>query len=247
MKRHLFYTLTFCSLFFLISCQNELKPEPELEPELTLTTYWGYPGDSRQIQGINIENVDWNCENEFVATVENGVVKLHFVGETVVNSTDGQLSFVAEVHPKKRFFEEPILDFGASKYDIKAKLGTPNRETDDALLYEVEHAFIPYVMYLFDKRGMSSVAFICKVEAANPIAEHLMERYLAVDVDISNYSAMFSCWHGKVANPTFDYFVNMRYEKSMGALLVLYVPVNNNDNANQIQRIKSLVEGNYPQ
>lgn len=186
-----------------------------------------YHGNTEYIEGINVSGLIWNSENEFVATVDNDLIKGQFVGKTTVRSTTGNLSFIVEVNARHHLYEEPLLDFGASKEEIKAKRGKPKSEDATSLLYETGNVNVPYELYVFQNGGLYTCGVVCKLTIASTLAEFLTERYLTVKVDMNKYSATLMHCYGKIKDPQIDYGVAMQYQSSLGGLLVAYTQTNN--------------------
>ena len=188
--------------------------------KLTKSSYVMYQDDTFYIEGENISNVEWDSENEFVATVEDGVITGQFVGETIVTSGAGNLSFSVEVRPQYHIYDDPYMKWGASKAAVMAKLGAPYSEGKDNLAYMTTNTNAPLVIYMFENDRLVSCGVACKT--AYRLSYFLMERYVPVDVDVDNYSATLLHCYGKKNDPQVDYGVMMTYNSTVGAILVVY-------------------------
>ncbi len=214
--------LLFATALTFHSCGGE-DEEPN-KTKLSQTSYSMYHEDTQEVVGTDISDLEWDSENEFVATVEDNVIKGQYVGQTEVKSTTKNLTFTVEVKARHHLYEEPLLNWGASKSSIKAKYGTPVSETQDGLIFETADSDAPLMIYMFENGKMISCGVACKISAASELSDFLLERYFPVDVDPDDYSATLVHCYGKKSDPQIDYVVGMQYNSSIGAILVMYVP-----------------------
>lgn len=189
---------------------------------LTKSSYVMYQDDTCDIEGENISKVEWDSENEFVATVENGIITGQFVGETTVKSGAGNLSFSVVVKPQYHIYDEPYMEWGASKAAVRAKLGAPYSEDTGNLVYRTTNSNAPLVIYLFENDRLVSCGVACSKSTAYTLSYFLVERYVPVRVDVDNYSATLLHCYGKKSDPQVDYGVMMAYNSKVGAILVVY-------------------------
>ena len=126
------------------------------------------------------DKVTWGSEDEFVAKVSSsGVVEGCHVGKTFIVASNGAetVKCAVEVKPKYNTFVEPVLDFGASKADIKAK---EKRElvTDNAtsLLYKDSKDGIA-IIYSFENGKMDACGVGLSYIYVDDIVGFLFERY----------------------------------------------------------------------
>lgn len=224
MKKAFSLMLLLATLFTFTSCGGDDEPD---NTKLSQTSYTLYHEDTQEIKGSNLTGIEWNSENEFVATVKNGVITAQYVGETTVKSVNDNLEFSVEVKPKYNTYEEPYLDWGASKATIKAKYGTPAGEDTNSLLYQTSNSNAPIMLYLFENGKMSTCGVVCKVSTAYELGDFLVERYVPVKVDVDDYSATLLHCYGKRSDPQVDYGVAMQYSSSIGGILVAYSHVDN--------------------
>lgn len=203
------------------SCGGD-DDEPD-SSKLTKTSYSMYHEDEQNIEGTNVKDLVWNSDNEFVATVEHGIIKGQFVGNTTVQSTNN-LSFSVEVKPLYHTYDEPCLDWGASKSTIKAKYGTPKSEDSSSLLYQTSNSKAPIMLFMFENGKLSGSGVVCKISVASQLADFLIERYVPIKVDTDSYTATLLHCYGKLSDPQVDYGVVMQYSSSIGGILVAYTP-----------------------
>lgn len=221
MKKVFSLMLLLATMLTFTSCGDD---EPD-NTKLSTTAYTMYHDDTQDIDGINVADIVWASDNEFVATVKNNVIKGQLVGKTKVKSTTKNLSFSVEVKPRYSTYEEPSLEWGASKSTIKAKYGTPKTENTNTLLYQTSNSNAPIMLFVFENGKMSTCGVVCKVSAAYQLGDFLLERYVPVNVDVDNYSAALLHCYGKISDPQIDYAVAMQYNSSIGGILVAYTSV----------------------
>lgn len=215
--------LLLATLLTFTACGGDDEPD---NTKLSQTSYTTYHDDTQEIKGTNLSDIVWSSENEFVATVKNNVITGQYVGKTMVKSTTKNMSFSVEVKPKYNTYEEPYLDWGASKSAIKAKYGTPKSEDTNSLLYQTSNSSAPIMLYVFENGKMSTCGVVCKISTAYELGDFLVERYVPVKVDVDNYSATLLHCYGKISDPQVDYGVAMQYNSSIGGILVAYTHVN---------------------
>ena len=215
--------LAFVAAMSVASCTNE-------KATLSKTYYTLYHSTTEEIQGTDIEGVEWASDNEFVATVSNGVIEGQYVGRTNVNSNKQRLSFTVDVKPKYNLYKEPDIDWGISKATIKSRYGEPTASSGDVLFYESGNSDVPLYGYMFKNDALYGSAVIVKVSSASTLASFLIERYLTIGVDMDKYTAYFMHCSGKIKDPRIDYAVGMSYSSSIGAIAVLYTNAENNNN-----------------
>lgn len=220
MKKVFLPMLLFAAMFAFTACGDDDEPD---KPKLLKNSYSIYHEDIQIIEGTNLSDVVWESENEFVATVSNGVITGQYVGKTEVRSAE-KLSFSVEVKPKYYTYEEPSMEWGASKASIKSKYGTPKSEITDALLYQTSNSNVPFMMFVFENDKLTSSAVVANLTIATRLVDFLTERYVVVAVDVDNYSATLTHCYGKRSDPQIDYLVGMEYSSSISGILVVYLP-----------------------
>ncbi len=214
------FLLAVVSAFVMASCsKNEEKDVSLLKKSYTL-----YHSQTENIQGDNVSDLDWDSENEFVATVSDGVIKGQFVGKTSVRESSHGLSFNVEVKHKYNLYTEPDIDWGASITTIRNRYGTPYSSDSEMLLYKSINNSVPYYMYYFENGRLKYSSALVKLSASSALVDFLTERYLALDVDMSTYTASFAHFYGKISNPQCDYAVAFTYSSSIGGIIVTYAP-----------------------
>ncbi len=214
------FLLAVAAVMLMPSCSKD----EDNGASLSKVSYTLYHSQTENIQGDNVSDLDWDSENEFVATVSDGVIKGQFVGKTTVRESSHRLSFNVEVKPKYNLYTEPDIDWGASITTIRNRYGTPYSSDSEMLLYKSSNNSVPYYMYYFENGRLKYSYALVKLSASSALVDFLTERYLAVDVDMSTYTATFTHFYGKISDPQFDYAVGFTYSSSIGGILVCYAP-----------------------
>lgn len=210
---------------------------------LSEMSYTLYPSQTERIQGENVSNLNWDSHNEFVAMISGGVITGQFVGQTIVSESAHKLVFQVEVKPKYNLYTEPDMDWGASTTTIKKRYGTPYTSDSDMLMYKSNNDNVPYLIYYFENGKLKYSGALVKLSASSALVDFLSERYIAIDVNMSTYTASFTHCYGKLSDPQIDYAVMLTYSSSIGGLLVTYAQVSSNTRTNidTQQRIESLL------
>ncbi len=192
----------------------------EEDVSLSKMSYTLYHSQNENIQGVNVSNLNWSSDNEFVAMISNGVIESQFVGKTIVREFDHGLSFNVEVIPKYSLYEEPCLDFGASMETIRSRYGTPYISDLEYLIYKSSNENAPYYWYMFENGKLRSSCVIVQLSAAYPLENFLSERYLTLEGDMNTKS--FAHFYGEITDPKVDYGVGVTYNSSVDGLVVVY-------------------------
>lgn len=219
------FLLALVATMSMTSCSKE-----ENEVSLSKMSYTLYHSQNEKIQGTNVNNLNWQSNNDFVAIISDGVIKGQFVGKTNVHESAHGLSFNVEVKPKYNLYDEPDMDWGTSIATIKSRYGTPYSSNSESLIYKSDNKNAPYYIYVFKNGIMQSCGLVVPLSAASLLVDFLSERYLTYDVDMSKYTANFAHCYGSIVNPQIDYIIEMAYSSSMGGIVVAYVPTNTKAN-----------------
>lgn len=221
MKKVFSLTLLLAASCVLTSCGDDDEPGNE---KLSQTSYLLHHDTTRSIEGKNVSNLAWRSDNEFVATVKNGEITGQLVGSTTIRAKD--LSIKAEVLPRYHIYEEPCLDWGASKASIKSKYGSPYTEDATGLVYKTANTNAPIMSFVFTNGRLSTCGVVCKISTASQLVDFLLERYVPIQVNANKYTASLVHCYGKINNPQVDFGVGMQYSSSLGGILVAYTPAN---------------------
>jgi len=124
-------------------------------------------------------SVTWTSANEYIATVENGVVTAKRVGDVRITSSKG--SFTVTVNPTVTLYREPLLEWGATKSRVKSYMSGYElyKEEDDALYYNGKNNEM-YQCYDFEDSRLNIDMIIVPLASVSSekMATYLSERYL---------------------------------------------------------------------
>lgn len=138
----------------------------------------------------------FQSDNEYVATVSNtGVISAKRVGSAKITVSDGKHDgkVTVQVNPKHDLYPQPILDFGMSRRDLIAKLGTPIAETSDAIGYSDYSVKAPRVMYMFDDGDkLEGTVVMVKTAYSSELGSFMAERYATVSYDDDSYTILMA-------------------------------------------------------
>lgn len=131
----------------------------------------------------------WESSNEYAATVNNdGVVTAVRKGIAKIYSSQENLWCIVSVTPSYTLYNEPIMQWGISKNSLKSQKGTPDQVTSTVLSYETGNTIAPLEMYLFENDRLSSASIVVKLAYAEEMVEHLVQRYVPVEIDLEDYN-----------------------------------------------------------
>ena len=189
-----FFTLSslLITVSLLSSCSKEDDNLIMLSSPNTITLHHE---QTEQIDAVSTLSIDYSSENEFHATVTNaGEIEANYVGETIINLTNGSDSKMVKVtvEPRYNLYPAPCSDWGATRSEVIAMYGTPDYETDYGIGYENYSTPAPMAMFVFDDNGgLSSSAILVKTSYSSTLTDYLLERYMTAAVDSEDYTAMF--------------------------------------------------------
>lgn len=144
-----------------------------------------YHGEEWQIETSESSGTSFSSSNEYHAKVsENGLIKAMFVGEADITVASGKKTETVHVtvRPKNTKFKEPLFDFNLTRSEIISRLGTPDSETDEMIMYKETNTLL--YGYAFGSNGkLSNAMFATTLSNAADVVEFLAERYLPISVD----------------------------------------------------------------
>lgn len=134
----------------------------------------------------------WESSNKYAATVNNeGVVSAVRKGIAKIYSRQENLWCIVSVTPSYTLYNEPIMQWGISKNSLKSQKGTPDQESSEVLTYKTGNSVVPIEMYLYENNELTSSAVAVKTTYTEEMVEHLVQRYVPVELDVENYHAYF--------------------------------------------------------
>lgn len=165
---------------FIVSCGDD-KTEDKSKINLKQNEVTLQYGDEYQIKATSETKIDYQSENEYHASVsEDGLVEAGRIGETniVLSNEEDLKKFKIIVTPKSNIYEEPNVEFGISRADLIKKLGTPDSESSESIIYKTTSPEVDLVMYVFDESNkLRSSGVIVKTEYSKELGVFLAERY----------------------------------------------------------------------
>lgn len=212
------FLLTLLPLF-IISCSKGTEPEPKL----TSYIYKLNQGETAYIKGENLDNVIFESDYNYVASVDGRSIKANYVGEAFLKSVDSRLSCKVEVIAKHELFTiEYWKDY------VRFAWGTPMETIEGWFSGLANNYFlqtktydnnIPYVIYHFDYNNkLDYYALVVKLSYGMKLVDYLAERYEPLQ-QISTYDFAFT-HRDKKDNPDLLVYVSINTSQ----ILVIYMP-----------------------
>ncbi len=208
------FLLAVVAIGFISCSKNE-------NDALSKRYYTLYHSQKENIQCENASIYDWVSNNEFVATISNGVIEGQFVGETGVKEPAHGLSFFVQVKPKYNLYDEPDLNWGASIETIRNRYGTPYSSDSELLVYKSSNSNVLDYMYMFNNNKLMCSCVIVPLSAASALGDFLAERYVLIGGNVDKYEAYLCHCYGKISDPKYDYAV--AFKVNTGGILVAYI------------------------
>ena len=176
---------------FLAGCSKEGKNDGDviLEQEsITLTSEKTY---QLNIKSGGSNDVHWNSNNEYVATVSNtGLVTAHKVGKAVINANTA--SCQVTVAPIYNLYEEPIVEWGISKEELINRLGDPSSTESNLLGYLYSDEIAPLYGYAFNENNELTYAMVyINTKYTTQLSGFLLERYDIVSRSDENRTMVY--------------------------------------------------------
>ncbi len=182
--------------------------------------------DEFQIQATSDTPITYTSENDYHAEVSSsGLVTAGRIGETNIVMTNGDdtKKLKITVRPESNLYAEPDLTFGMTRSAVKAKLGSPDSETEDGIGYEDWSYASEMLICLFDEDDkLTSYSVAVKTLYAEELVAFLAERYVLGSVpDNGDLLAIFiNSLDLNTANMTVSVFYS-----DLSYLMTMYMPV----------------------
>lgn len=174
--------------FVFTSCSDDDKNEDDIS--LGKKEYKMNFLDKVQIEATSTLDITYKTEDDFIATVsDKGLITGGRVGETEISlsNTKDTKKVSVIIEPKAELYPEPEFPFGETRANIIKKLGKPDSEDDEVILYDDYSSKAPYIMYMFDGTSNNSkltgMSVIVSSSYSKELGAHLAERYLMVEGD----------------------------------------------------------------
>lgn len=137
------------------------------------------------------ENVDWYSDNDFVASVKNGIVTANHAGKTKIFCKKGNdvAECLVTVNPTVTLYEDPILEWGATPQYIKEKLGDKAEYLSlDQIQYKSSN--VTTTIYMFENKELKSVGVRAVLSKYEELGNHLKQRYYCFNINSSTIGFM---------------------------------------------------------
>lgn len=216
MKKSTLLMLLCATIFLIASCTSD---EEEQAEKLNTNSLTLKAGQSSKL--IYDGSCIWQSQEPLIADVDNdGNVYAKRVGETVILANDESCN--VRVTPNYNTYIEPCMQWGVSMAYIEdyMKDFKSHGQVDNILAFEDALREIAYI-YSFESNMLQQSIIVAKLSKAYEIADFLLERYLAVDVDMDNYAAAFLSIDKK--NAVFLIFIEE-------LITVVYMPYDSSSN-----------------
>ncbi len=202
MKKYLFLLLTaFATMATFTACSSDDDDNSSFtlsQSEITLKVKTGTEKLTASTKGVN-----WSSERPFIAAVNNeGYVRAVHVGETnIIAKKDGHTQKCkVTVSPNYTTFAEPITEFGKSKEYIISKLGTPDRNEGETIVYgKSEDYQVTSYTFKNGKLDMCTVALRATDSRVIQLPMFFIERYEQKTSTIDGMVAYFNAPNEKEA------------------------------------------------
>ena len=179
-------------------------------------------------------NIEWTSANEYIATVSGATVTGVRVGTTQISSDKGRFNIT--VTPTSHVFKVPCLDWGCGKSTVKSFMSgySIKEETTTQISYSGSGAVIMY-LYNFENNGLkgSSLALDGDYVSTDAMSQFMVERYIPVKYDSSDYSFYF-------VSPDEKSVILMQLTTSGSSIyyIIVYVPTDSKSRAFDLENIK---------
>lgn len=174
--------MAVCTLSFTSCGSDDDDETPSFENMEILS------GSSASIE--NGEKISWTSQQPLIASVSGNTVTGHIIGTTTISSVSG--SFSVTVKPANTLYDEPCLEWGASKGRVKSFMQSYTEKSDDYIdnsknildYYGTKGAYL--YKYGFENNKLKAAAVFVKTYYVEALVKHLSERYVKVDTDDDN-------------------------------------------------------------
>lgn len=172
----------------------------------------------------NGTNTEWESSNDLIVSVSGSTIKAERVGEATISSRKG--SFKVTVTPNTYVYTEPCLQWWCTKSTVKSYMNkittvTIKEDNSTTLNYFGSGKVLMY-NYTFENSGLkgAGAALDGDYVDANAMSDFMVERYVPVEVDETNYTFY-------LISPDEKTFVGMQLRVSGRTIiyLITFVPV----------------------
>ncbi len=184
MKKHLL-TLLMPVLLLLSCSKNDDKPKTSIDQDKVSLNYDQTHQFELRTGGTKLDNVkvNWSSSDQLVGTINSaGLFSAKRIGTTTIKATANGESFTSEITvvPYSQLCVEPVIEFGTSLTNVKAKEKRVLLAQNTAeLVYKGENAKVQNIFYIFNNGGLESSALILSPTSAvvEETVKFFSERY----------------------------------------------------------------------
>lgn len=224
MKTKIFTLATLLLTATLSSCSKDEDQTIQVSNQSPMVLNYK---QTAKINAVSSQPISYRSENEFHAKVSNsGEITAMHVGETKINLSNGSdsKSIQVVVEPKFNLYKTPCIEWGMTKSQIKTQYGKPDSETSSGIGYTTTSSSAPIIMFAFDSNDkLKTSAVMVKTAYAETLGDFLVERYMPIDVNTSEYTAMFV---NGLSTDKITTAINLSVY-NLSYLMVMYVDVRN--------------------
>ena len=211
------YLFTFVLVCALCACGGD-EDEPTVKFSNKSLSY----GETYSIP--NGSKTEWLSSNDYIVSVSGSTIKAERVGEATISSKKG--SFKVTVTPNTYVYTEPCLQWGCTKSTVKSYMNKISavsiREDNSTTLNYFGSGKVQMYNYTFENSGLKGAGAALNGDYVdtNAMSNFMVERYIPVDVDESNYTFY-------LISPDEKTFVGMQLRASGRTIiyLITFVPV----------------------
>ena len=142
-------------------------------------------GGKKKIDG-NVKSAQ--SSNEFVASVNNGIIEGEHIGNAII-TVNNKYKIQVTVEPLYLIMDDPVLQWNATKETVKSlqHQGTVFAEDDEMLVYQ-NCGDSEVLTYSFKNGKLKSVLAVVPVSKKSSFVNYLTERYAFYPQQLSNYT-----------------------------------------------------------
>lgn len=154
---------------------------------ITLNTYKldMRAGDAQKVEitSGNPDDVRWRSENEFIATVDDGLISAQRIGQTRITANNAAV--VVTVEGLSNLYDNPMdgLSWGMTQEQLYDKLGMPSTKDEKSMTYNMVSAINSLKTYSFVDNRLVSAAITVTKDKTSQLDDYLNERYLLLNDD----------------------------------------------------------------
>ena len=132
----------------------------------------------------------WSSDYNFVASITGNTIKANHVGEATIFNEESSLYAKVIVKGKHNMYEEPYMQWGASKSTVIGKFGQPDATSGSMIAYKNSNNKAPVTVYSFENDKLKYAAMMINTLYGTELVDFLAERYIAA-AQVGTYDFAF--------------------------------------------------------